>query len=360
MQISKYFKIILAVVIAGAVLLFAFSINEPQEKTVWQEPDWSAEQKAGQFFMVGFNGYELPEQTKNLLQQGFAGGVILMKYNLQDEEQIKNLTAQIQASNPHPEYPLLIAIDQEGGLVSRLPSMYESTAQAELNTVSRAYQVAYERGTQLKSLGINVNFSPVMDYIEDQDSFLYGRVFRGDRGQVADLGAAMVRGYQDAGIIACPKHYPGHHGEGVDSHKQLPSVDLKSMSYSDYVSQFSSLMSQSRPAMMMSGHIQFPDLDEYPASLSAVHLNYLRDSLAFQGVLITDDMLMGALQNNYDPAQAADLAFGAGNDILLYVGAGEEYEFARRRLTLNFSEVKTRQSLRRILALKKQIAGFAK
>ncbi len=220
---------------------------------------------------------------------------------------------------------LLIAIDQEGGPVSRLKeSAYVQTAQPLLTDTNTAHNTAYARGSALQSLGINVNLAPVLDTSLNPQSFLYNRVFR-DPTMIAPLGDATLRGYREAGIIGAPKHYPGHPDTSDDSHLILPIIAGTTADYQAYTSHFADTITQGHVTILMTAHVLVPALDPvYPATLSPAILDDLRSRLDYQGVIMTDDLIMKALTNTWTSDEAAVQALAAGADLLLFAAEPEK------------------------------------
>lgn len=280
-------------------------------------------EKVGQLFMIGFHGPEPNYYLNKMIKERNVGGVLLMKYNMVDREQTIDLLKTIQATalNNGPAIPLWFSIDQEGGVVTRakLEGMQEFTAQMDIQSATQAAAVARQRAQELRYLGIHINFAPVVEYIRDTTSFLAKRVFRVDsREAIPALAGSMVKAYIEGGLIAVPKHFPGHTDQSMDSHEGLPVEPLSADSLQALVGTYADLMAY-QPPMIMTSHVMYPAVDSvYPATLSKTILNYLREDLAFEGLIITDDMEMQAMQSNYDMNQAVITALEAGVDILLF------------------------------------------
>lgn len=316
----------------------------------------SLEEKVGQLFMFGFYGTSLDENAKEFLTNKHIGSVILYKHNIQSDKQINELTRQIQSL---AEIPILIAIDQEGGIVSRLTDNKVLTkAEDEIESNIDAYNTAYGRGVILKGLNINTNFSPVVEYITEKNSFLYPRVFRGTIEEVSQKGLSMIQGYTQAGIIAVPKHYPGHSNDSVDSHNDLPIVNISPSQWEEYIYPFEYITESKDTKALMVGHISYPQIDTKPSTISyEIITKRLRNDLNYQGVLITDDMEMGAMKQIGDYTDIAKQALLAGNDILLYTGLPEVqtevYEYILNEVTIGNIDISIiDEKVLRILTLK--------
>ncbi len=317
------------------------------------------EEKVGQMFLMGFWGTEPDYYITKMIKERHIGGVILFKYNVKDREQLTQLSKNLQLLSD--KVPLFVSIDQEGGIVSRLGTdiVSEITAQSEIKTEKDAYNISKKRAKELKDLGITMNFSPVLDNIQKEDSFLYDRVFRTD---ISLLGNKMISGYTDGGVIAVPKHFPGHPDNSIDSHKTLPEVNTPEADFDTYASQFKEVLSNPDIQAIMVGHILFKQIDaNNPSSLSSkIITEILRNKYGFKGVVITDDMQMGALTESLTIAQAAVKAVTAGNDLLIYSGEPEQQAEAYNAILDavkkgKISEQRINESVLRILTLKANI-----
>lgn len=280
------------------------------------------EEKVGQLFILGFWGKEPDYYITKMIKERYIGGVILLGYNIDGEEQLKTLTSTLQSMS---KYPLFISVDQEGGQVSRI--WFEDTyniSQYEIENTKQAYDIAKSRGKQLKEFGINMNFSPVLDHVTNEQSFLFTRIFKGDKQQGAELAKAMLKGYKDADIVACVKHFPGHSNDTQDSHSELDSVNITADMLDEYIYEFKEALGDADAVML--GHILFPNIDpDSPASVSKYFVNdLLRDELQFNGLIITDDMQMKSIHDRYSVKEAAVKAVMVGNDLLIYTGNPEE------------------------------------
>ncbi len=280
--------------------------------------EMTPEQKVGQLFIFGFDGTTLTTDEKDFLGNSYIGGVIIYGKNISYNTQVENLIKDVQSTNT---IPLFISIDQEGGKVVRLQGDDSLTVgEPDINNPSQAYNVALNRGEILKSLGFNMNFAPVVEYITDPSSFLYNRVFRGTQDEVLQKSVSSVQGYTDAGIIAVPKHFPGDSNTSVDSHNDLPIVNITNDQWDTYIEPFANLLNGTTVDALMITHIEFPNIDnKYPSSVSyEIINNRLVKGLNYNGLIISDDMEMDALKNMDTPNNLAKTALLAGEDILLY------------------------------------------
>jgi beta-N-acetylhexosaminidase len=289
-----------------------------------------------------------------MIQERHIGGVILLGYNIDTPKQIRKLTTDLQDLS---KTPLFISIDQEGGVVSRLkiPIVSEDIPQKEIKNEAEAYNVAYVRGTELKQLGINMNFSPVVDDINNKNSFLYERVFRDN---LTVLAQGMINGYTDAKIISVIKHFPGHGNDSDDPHENLSEVNIAKNNLDEYLSVFRVLLQNKNSRVVMIGHISAPNISSDPASLSKVFVNdILHEDLGFTGITITDDIQMQALTKSYGIKEATLKALLAGNDILMFTGVPEQQAEAYDTILQavrdgSISEELINEKVERILELK--------
>jgi len=276
------------------------------------------EEKVGQLFIFGFDGTTLSSEIQTFFEEYKPGGILLLEKNISTGSQLRQLIQEIQGTNNN--IPLFISIDQEGGIVSRIKGSEVLTkAQSQIDNSEEAYSIAKNRGDILKSYGINMNLAPVVEYITNVNSFMYNRVYRGNREEVINKGISTIEGYTDAGIISVPKHYPGHSNTSVDSHLALPTVNITNDEWFSYIEPFSKLLKQTSVDAIMVGHIKYPNIDDDPATLSTeIITNRLIRDLEYEGLIISDDMEMGALEDIDSPVILAKQALLAGNDILIY------------------------------------------
>jgi len=320
--------------------------------------------KLGQLFMVGFDGTTPSRDITRLVTENGIGGVILFRRNIEDPEQILRLTRRLQRSAVNA--PLFIAIDHEGGRVSRLPLPFTQVPSAAVigkrNSFELTYGVGEVMGRELAAVGVNMNMAPVLDVNTNPDNPIIGdRAFGDDPITVEEHGLALIGGLQDSRVIACGKHFPGHGATSKDSHLELPVVRTSLRRLEQiHLRPFEHAIAN-RLASIMTAHVRYPALDAgVPATLSKKILTgLLRRAMGFQGVIITDALEMKAISAHQATEQAALKAFLAGADILLFC---QDFGAARRAIELFTRAVKrgrlTRErindSLDRILRLKEQ------
>lgn len=297
------------------------------------------EERVGQLFMPaiiadsrGVPRTTVDQEVRHLLATVRPGGIILFGANLKNPEQARRFVRELQEESA---VPLIIAVDQEGGLVSRLTSSdgMPATVVPSARRVGLtgdedlAYQVARATGRELRSLGITMNFAPVADILTNPGNPVIGsRAFGSDPDLVARMVAATVRGLQDSGVSAVVKHFPGHGDTSQDTHVQAVVVPhtldrLRTVEFPPFASGIAAGADG-----VMTAHITLPNVtgDYTPSTLSPMVLqDLLRDELAYNGLIITDSLVMGALNSgpsfrDIPVEQLPKRAFQAGADILLY------------------------------------------
>src|SRR5713226_7852210 len=286
------------------------------------------EEQLGQVLMVGFSGSTPSQEIIDLIQRHHVGNILLFARNVRDARQVLELTQRLQmlASEAGQRYPLLIAIDQENGLVQRLGEAATifpgNMALGATGSEEIAYKVARASGRELKALGINMNLAPVVDVNNNPANPVIGvRSFGEDPQLVARLGAAMVKGYHEAGIFCCLKHFPGHGDTAVDSHLALPTIPytLDRLETLELVPFRGGIEAGAESVMI--AHVSFPALtqqDTLPATLSpAIVQGLLRERLGFNGLILSDCLEMKAISETFGTERAAVMALQAGIDLVL-------------------------------------------
>ena len=282
------------------------------------------DEKIGQMITIGIDGYSVDDTAKQLITDKKVGGVILFKNNISNSNQLLQLINDIKGINSTNKIPIFISVDQEGGRVNRLPSEIKSLPSNEVvgnkNDNKLAYDIGKNIGYALGSFGFNMDFAPVLDVNSNPNNTVIGdRSFSNDKDKVASLGASEINGFKDSNIISVAKHFPGHGDTATDSHYALPIInktldELKSVEFVP----FKKAIEEKVPAIMVS-HILMPQIDaNKPASMSkTIITDILRKDLKFDGLIVTDDMTMGAVTNDLDITTACINAINAGADLLL-------------------------------------------
>ncbi|MFY9214055.1 MAG: beta-N-acetylhexosaminidase [Tissierellaceae bacterium] len=282
------------------------------------------EEKAGQLLIVGFKGTFLNDRTKSYINDLKVGGLILFDRNIESKGQIIGLVEEIKGSNAEEDIPLFLCIDEEGGSISRLPKEYRRLPDpfqiGETNDVDISFQFGQLLGNRVKGLGLNLNFAPVLDIHSNPDNPVIGkRAYGTNPERVSDIGLEVAKGIRNSSIIPAVKHFPGHGDTSTDSHLELPIIDKSLEELRNFeLIPFEDAI-ENNIEMIMMAHILLPSLDkDYPATLSKkiVH-DLLRDEMGYEGVIVSDDMTMGAIVNNFTLEDACIDFLKAGGDILL-------------------------------------------
>lgn len=279
-------------------------------------------EKVGQLFMVGFEGLTPPGYILEWLAAGRIAGVILFARNVESPQQLARMTAALHAAAKHP---CLISIDQEGGTVARLRDGFtESPGAMALSVAGDAEQierVSHVLGTELRALGINWNYAPVLDILYNVENPSLGtRSFGTTAEKVGRFAAAAVRGFQRAGVAACAKHFPGLGDTPIDTHIALPTLNkpLDALIAED-LAPYRAVIGD-KIAAIMTTHTRFAALDsKLPTTMSPVVVNrLLRQELGYDGLVTTDCMEMKAIADNYGAGESAVLTIAGGIDMVLF------------------------------------------
>lgn len=315
--------------------------------------------KVGQLLVVDFAGTAAPS---GLIDALHPGGVIYFGGNLVSQAQTASLSKAIQTAARGRSLPLLVMTDQEGGIVTRIPGTEGTVGGAGFDgDASAAASTAVSSGRLLRSLGVNTNLAPDADVnIAGPGGVIGRRSFGSDPGEVSRLTTAQVCGYQQAGVAATVKHFPGHGSTATDSHLQTAVIheSVAQWTHTD-LPPFQAAV-RDGVDMILVGHLAFPAMDPSgePATLSKrLNSDLIRGRLGFQGVVITDALNMGGVTSWGSPAAVAVKTVEAGSDMLLMspdpAAAKSAIEAAVRAHTI--SEYRLDQSVYRILLLKQHL-----
>ncbi|HEY0753277.1 MAG TPA: glycoside hydrolase family 3 protein [Ktedonobacteraceae bacterium] len=364
--------------------------------------DLTLEEQIGQLLIVGFPGTSPTPELIELIQRHHVGNIILFSRNIRSARQLHELTSRLQelAREGGQRFPLLIAIDQENGMVQRLSKNSRMPGEAGANAPSSqadgttasapvreatifpgnmtlgaigsaedAYEVALAAGREMHALGINLNLAPVVDVNNNPSNPVIGvRSFGEDPQEVARLACAQIRGYQQAGVATCIKHFPGHGDTATDSHLGMPVVPyaLERLERLELLPFKSGIAAGSD--CVMTAHISFPALmgeTNLPATLSPEVIDQLlRQQLGFQGVIMTDCLEMNAVSEAVGVGRGTVLAQLAGNDLILISHRYERQLSGLEALkaALQRGEIapeRIRESAERVLALKERLRSRA-
>lgn len=328
--------------------------------------DMSLEEKIGQMLFAGISGTAMSDSTQRLLHDYHVGGLIFYKNNISSTSQIIALQNEIRAANKGNKLPLFLGVDQEGGRINRLPAevknMPTSLAIGHVNNPDYAYEVGAMLGKAVKAFGFNLNFAPVLDVNSNPNNPVIGdRSFGNEAQTVSHLGVQTMKGMMAEGVIPVVKHFPGHGDTSVDSHLELPTVhkSLAQLEELELVPFRAAVMNGAD--VVMAAHILLPQIDpDYPSSMSkAVLTDMLRKGLGFDGVIITDDMTMGAIVNHYSIPEAAVQSVKAGSDVLLIAHEESHIQAAIEALKAavekgDITEERLDESVARIIKLKQK------
>lgn len=323
-----------------------------------------AREALGQLFIMGFSGPELSDETQAFLTQAGIGGVQISALNYESPAQMAELSNQIQECRRN--HPLWIGVDHEGGRVQRFKKHFtripDAAAIAAMDSPKLAFDIGEMMARELRAVGINLNFAPVVDIATNIRNPVIGpRAYGNDEETVSKMSSAIVRGHLVNQVQPCVKHFPGHGDTATDSHFSLPRVDtslevLREREFRPFVKAF-----KGRCAMVMTAHIICSQIDpQRPATLSSIVLReILRGELRYSRVIISDEMEMKAITDHFGPEEAPRLAFEAGCDILLYkTEAGARHAYTSVLKALDEGKLDPAiilASVARVLALKKDI-----
>ncbi|HZN01426.1 MAG TPA: glycoside hydrolase family 3 N-terminal domain-containing protein [Pyrinomonadaceae bacterium] len=333
------------------------------------------EQQIGQFLFIGLPGTELDSETRALIEEVQPGGVIIFGRNVAGPEQLRSLLDGVRELIKTPP---LFGIDQEGGLVDRLRRIF--TPMPSARTIRQHGDLAAARalgritGEVLRMLGFNLNFAPVMSIMtEDRDLLsngLYSRSFGRSPGEVLGYTTVYMRGLQGAGMVGCLKHFPGIGAGEVDSHEEMPVVqlshdDLIAQDLAPYIELFQ--RRDDRVRCVMVSHGGFPNIDireEITGGLlEPASLNYnivtklLREELGYKHLVVTDDLEMGAIARHCEIEDASVRAMKAGEDMLLICASPDKIQRGYQGLLAaakdgQISQTRIKESLDRIARTK--------
>lgn len=333
----------------------------PEEKVDKLVANMSDADKVGQLLMIGIHGKTLNDDAKFMLNEYRVGGIILFDRNMESKDQVKSLITDINKTSKSAGLtPLFIGIDQEGGAVARMEDQLIKVPLAEelgKEPIEQAVSLAKQSGTELKDLGFNINFAPVADL-----GLTYGRSFSTNPDDVVRYASAVGKAYDEAGLWYSYKHFPGIGKTDVDLHEDTSVVPVsKETLLNEDTKVFVDLIKQSKPntyAIMVS-HAMYPQIDpDHPSSLSkAIITDWLRKDMGYNGVVVTDDMDMGALAKHYTFGDMAVQSILAGSDILLVCHEYEHMQEAYNGLMKavkdgRISKERLDESVKRILLMK--------
>jgi len=270
-------------------------------------------EKLGQMLMINIWPYDKKEKISNLICNYKIGNFNLIgKYK--NKNQIEKWIDFIKKeSRKCLKLPPFIAIDEEG-YISRL-SFLNSISQSQLKNVQEAYNEAYNRGKELKKLGFNMIFAPVLDFSQNQNDYIWPRTFQKNKETTIKLGKAMIDGFDEANIISIPKHFPGYIDIVGDPHNKI-LISKKLTDYKDNLEIFKEILNNNPWGVMMA-HVIIEDIDAKPITRSKNFIEYLQKNLNYKGLFITDSLGMGSFKLSDSFKEVTLESLLAGYDLLI-------------------------------------------
>lgn len=318
------------------------------------------EEKVGMMVIAGFDTPYVDEHIKELITKYHISGVNLLSKNIKSPDQVKELTTNLQLLNrENSDVPFIIAVDQEGGSVVRLQFLSEKTAQPKIKSDTNAYAIAHRRGVELKNLGINMNFAPVVDFVSDPKSYLYQRTFATTTQSIAVLAQGMIQGYLDAGIMPVIKHFPGYGNVVLDPHKKEARFAGTIQEFEMALEPFKRLLVPGQFVPVMTAHIIVPFVSEQPATKAPEFMSQrLRDMWSYEGVVITDDLEMVSAGESI--GQSAVESVKAGADMVIVTPTVQKHFEVINALADavergEITEERLNVSVKRIIELRKRL-----
>ena len=320
----------------------------------------------GQLFLIGIPGPELDMESESLIRDYNIGGIILFRRNIKDPLQLAKLCRDIQAaSSKHHGNKMFIAVDQEGGMVARLKEPFtifpgNEAIGASPDPVKMAKAFARTTAKEMSLVGLNMDLAPVMDVKRGTpDKHLKNRIFSDDPEKVGLLGGVVIETLQKRGVMAVAKHFPGLGLANFDPHRGRVTINFEDKKTERvHLLPFKKAV-QKNVSGIMTSHSFYPDIDpDYPATLShRILTGILREKLRFKGLVLTDDLEMGAISKTVGVARGAADSFEAGADILLVCegqkNAVESIDLIRKKILKNEIGMERLQaSIERIRAAK--------
>lgn len=281
----------------------------------------------GPLITMGIQGKTLSDDEKKFIISNQIGGVVLFTRNFDNPKQFHELCHDIHSLRLKmpDKTPLFLSIDQEGGRVQRIKEPFTVWPPlrkvGDIDNPTLSFLFSQKMGQELRAFGINLNFAPCADIFSNPKNTVIGdRSLGSDPEHVAKHVSAIVRGYIKSDVLACVKHFPGHGNTLIDSHEDLPKEDAELKRLEDFEMLPFKRAFKARVEMCMTSHILFTKVDsKYPASLSEIFIQkVLREHCRFRGLVVTDDLDMGALRKHFSIEDIAVQAVKAGSDVLLY------------------------------------------
>jgi beta-N-acetylhexosaminidase len=328
---------------------------ESMEKTIAAIKNEELIKKMGQLFIVGFQGKNLTQELEGFFKKYRPGGILLLPENIENKEQLKKLISDLQnLSLKETGLPLFIAVDQEGGAISRIEFLKEKTPQSEIKNIEEAYQIGLKRGEELKELGINLNLAPVLDLANKED-FIFKRTFQKGSQEIGELAKSLVLGQKRAGILTCIKHFPGYGKIPFN-----PEEELASLEKIPEISQFKKVR-EANPEMVMTSNAIYKEIDPYlPFTFSPKGIQFLKTNLGSEILIISDDLDQNSLLNKFLLREMIKRPIEAGVDILIFSGLRSSTEktlntFFEMLMNKEISQEKIDNAISKVVNLKQKM-----
>jgi len=366
----KKFRLFVVIIILSMTCCFAIfslfnvTVAKRSEENIINEridevmSNMTLEEKIGQMIVINYNISELNEELRSILEDVKPGGFILMQNNYSTFDATRKFISDIKS---YSDLPFIMSTDQEGGSVQRLQLLTDvnpvyvpfMNKLGIMNDEGVSYEVGKVIAEEVRTLGINLVFAPVLDVFSNPENTVIGnRSFGSDTDIVSRMALSVSKGLEDNGVISTFKHFPGHGDTSVDSHISLPIVNK---SYEELLNleliPFKNAIN-SGAKMIMTAHIALPNItgDNTPSTMSKkIITEILREDLGYGGIIISDALNMKALTNNYSDEEIYIKTVDAGVDILLMP---KNPRLAVETIKNNISEDRINESVRRILKFK--------
>jgi len=306
----------------------------------------------GQLLIVGFEGKTITAELKEIFRKYHPGGVLLLSKNIDNETQLKELTEGLQAlSLKETGLPLLIAADQEGGVISRIGFAETKTPQSEIDDSDEAYEVGLIRGQEMKGLGINLVLAPVLDTTKEGD-FLYERSFKKPATEAGELAKSLILGQNTAGILTALKHFPGYGDIAFNPEEKLAEKETV-----PEISQFKIAMA-ANPDFVMTSNVIYKNIDSsLPFTFSTEGIEFLKNNLGSDVLIISDDLAQDYLLEKFSLDELFQKSISAGVDLLIFSGWEADVKealevFFTSFQSGNFSKEKIEEAVSRIINFK--------
>jgi len=325
--------------------------------------------QTGQMLMAGLKGMTLDQDAEDLIKNHHIGGFILFDRNFESPDQLADFISDLQTlSQSHsPGVPLFISVDQEGGRVARLKAPFTDFPFAGVLGQAKSEALAYKFGTalaeELTAVGINMDFAPVLDVHTNPANPVIGdRALSADPEWAGKLGGAIIRAFNDKGLLPVGKHFPGHGDTHLDSHLELPTVykDKEALENVELIP-FIRTIKEGLDAIMMA-HVVYPSWDpDYPATFSETILErILRKQLGFHGIAFSDDLDMKAIEDHVAMESIPSLGIQAGLDVFLVCHDNDKIRTLHDLMIKgvergDISREKVGRAVQRIVAVKSKI-----